>query len=209
MPLNSQTLAPYRNTKLAAEKAAAKVQRFQRLAGGCWSCSVFTDFLAAESLSKKILSQVLFSGKISSCPLTTSNVIIPVAHYWWTEAKLPGWKNCVRYHWLVTFYHILSLGDVELYLTDSCKKHLTIHPKCLTTSRHRRDPNNFKSNVLQRHCGDRGPMTRQGTWNLQCVFSSDLTADSVSLDILMCSTVLEAWVGNWMELVGTWSASEF
>ena len=189
------THRPWRPTaiQLAAEKAAAKVQRFQRLAGGCWSCSVFTDFLAAGSLSKNFLSQVLFSGKISS----------------WTEAKLPGWKNCVRYHWLVTFYHILSLGDVELYLTDSCKNHLTIHPKCLTTSRHCRDPINFKSNVLQRHCGDRGPMTRQGTWNLQCVFSSDLTVDSVSLDILMCSTVLEAWVGNWMELVGTWSASEF
>ena len=88
-------------------------------------------------------------------------------------------------------------------MTDSCKKHLTIHPKCLTTARHRRDPNNFKSNVLQRHCGDRGPMTRQGTWNLQCVFSFDLTVDSASLDVLMCSTVLEAWVGNWMELVGT------
>lgn len=98
-------------------------------------------------------------------------------------------------------YHWEMLGYI---LTDSCKKHLTIHPKCLTTSRHCRDPNNFKSNVLQRHCRDRGPMTRQGTWNLQtnleCVFSSDLTVDSVSLGILMCSTVLEAWVGNRLEL---------
>ena len=36
--------------------------------------------------------------------------------------------------------------------------------------------------------------------NLQCVLSSHVTVDSVSFDTLMCSTVLEAWVVNWLEL---------
>ncbi len=128
--------------------------------------------------------------------------------------------NCSQVSWLkdlckispiCKFYHIFSLGDVGLCLTDSCKKHLTIHPKCF----------NFKSNVLQRHCGDREPMTRQGTRNLQTAWNvwpfkwsgKPAVCFVFSRDGWFCFfRYSDVFHGSWSlggELVGTCSAWEF